>query len=195
MYHCVTETDYCPHRTSEYPRLWLWEVEGREGKLPDHSDFQTCKGVKYIGRKPRAFLYDSDRTLLYPTLTQRAYSWVTIWHKKVKQQNADIFPFQTPTWAAWLLPEETKRHPDHLPRRLPPLPAELWSSSSSFLHQGQTEFPQVLQPFPAGQLQNKWVSVQKKVLIKIWSKQKKCLKLTNIFFASNFISFTCCFTS
>ena len=72
--HAV-ETNCCPHRTSEYPRLWLWEVGGCEGKLRGHSDFQTCKLVKYCGTMPRHFLYYSDRTLvysithLYPNLT------------------------------------------------------------------------------------------------------------------------------
>lgn len=125
-------------------------------------------------------------------------------------RNLGLFPFQTPTWAAWLLRGDMTRRPDHSPGPPAPVLAQLWSKTSWGLHQGQTAFPPVLQPFPAGQLQNGSVITDRKLTLWdgiLWSveRQSHCLtgpkpkslfkskfKWPIHFLASNILAFTCC---
>lgn len=170
MYQQVNGTDYCPHQTSEYPHLWLWEAEGREGKPRGHLDFRICKSSLILTRdfsllQLQASILSHD-TIVYNFCKKHIWILELQYGNKISiSSNMRYLPFQTPTWAALLLQEDMKLHLGHFPGHPPPVLAELWSNTSSCLHQGQTEFPPVLQPFPAGQLQNRWAFTHRKLTL------------------------------
>lgn len=92
----------------ECPHLWLWEVEGHEGKPPGHSDFQICKSSLTLLNADQVFFYTAVTGLFYPmTQLYLTLAWRTFGFLRYNMGTKHLF---LQTWAIL----------DYFPFRLPP---------------------------------------------------------------------------